>query len=89
MFKFRIVRIIKRLHTDGCGTDKTTIILTNLSKLGAQTMARFLACMLVSDENEAILTRCCIRYSRVLMKRREIFTDLYEDTEMGIITAYL
>lgn len=29
-------------------------------------MARFLACMLVSEEYEAILTRCCIRYSRVL-----------------------
>lgn len=31
--------------------------LTHLSRLGAQTMARFLECMLVSDEYEAILTR--------------------------------
>lgn len=39
-------------------------------------MARFLECMLVSDENEAILTRWCIRYSRVLMKKREICTEI-------------
>lgn len=39
-------------------------------------MARFLACMLVSDENEAILTRWYIRYLRVLMKKKEIFTQI-------------
>lgn len=49
-------------------------MFANLSKLGAQTMAKFLACMFVSDEYEAILTRWCIRYSRVLIERRGIFT---------------
>lgn len=50
-------------------------ILVHLSRLGAQTMARFLACMLVSDEYEAILTRCRMRNSRVLKNTHKARSD--------------
>lgn len=64
MFNFCIVRMvnIKTYQTESEQIPEEAIkVLANLSKLGAQTMAKFLACMLVSDEYEAILTRWCIR----------------------------
>lgn len=46
-----------------------------LSRLGAQTIARFLTCMLVSSLKVARWARCFIRYSRVLRNTRVIVID--------------
>lgn len=43
---------------------------THLSRLGAHTIARFRACMLVWALNEAMWTKCLIRNSSVLQKSR-------------------
>lgn len=57
--------------------DVGKLIIANLSRLGAQTMAKFLACMLVSAEYEATLTRWHMRNSRVLIKRRWRLTEIW------------
>lgn len=47
--------------------------LSHLSRLGAQTIARFLACMLVWALKEAMWTRCFIRNSRVLQEMGGVY----------------
>ena len=50
--------------------NKVTTGVPYLSKLGAQTMARFLECMPVSKAWLATRPRCLIRYSKVLKSRK-------------------
>lgn len=57
----------KLMHASTPMLHQQCVSTADLSRLGAQTMAKFLACMLVSEENEAILTKWRIRYSRVLV----------------------
>lgn len=45
-------------------------VKSHLRRLGAQTMARFLVCMLVTELNVARWERCLMRYSRVLQMER-------------------
>lgn len=46
---------------------------SHLRRLGAQTIARFLVCMLVMELKVARCERCLMRYSRVLWKKEKIF----------------
>lgn len=63
------------------------IILANLSRFGAQTMAKFLECMLVSELNDAILTRCRIRNCRVLSATKSSVTSAPQEKRRRQISA--
>lgn len=51
---------------------------SHLRRLGAQTIARFLVCMLVMELKVARCERCLMRYSRVLWKKGQIFNTHFK-----------
>lgn len=59
-----------------------------LSRFGAQTMARFLMCMLVSSLKVARWARCFMRYSRVLRDRSIIIINIMNMADSENVTEY-
>ena len=57
-------------HNEALHLNKVSEGAAYLSKLGAQTMARFLECMPVSKAWLATRPRCLIRYSNVLKSHK-------------------
>lgn len=46
-------------------------MIVHLRRLGAQTIAKFLVCMLVMELKVARWERCLMRYSRVLQTKKD------------------